>query len=84
MMMSLLLQGQQGRDTQVDLGILDVFNVTFIGRYNPRRGLEDSYVIGNTVTNYGECILNASPFSREAGPVPCVKQTRGRICGWNL
>lgn len=63
MMMSLLLQGQQGRDTQVDLGILDVFDVTFVGRYSPHRGLEDSYVIGNIVTKYGECVLNASAFS---------------------
>ena len=60
--MSLLLQGQQGR-TQVDLGILDVFDVTFVGRYSPHRGLEDSYVIGNIVTKYGECVLNTSAFS---------------------
>lgn len=63
MMTSLLLQGQQARDTQVDLGILDVFNVTFVGSCNPRRGLEDSCVIGNVVTKYGECVLNTSAFS---------------------
>lgn len=84
MMTSLLLQGQQGHDTQVDLGILDIFNVTFMGICNPHRDLEDSYVIDSVVTEYRECILNAFAFSSEAGPVPCVKQTCGCICRWNL
>lgn len=83
MMTSLLLQGQQGRDTQVDLGISDIFNVTFMGSCS-RRGLEDSYVIDSVGTEYRKCILNAFAFSSEAGPVPCVKQTCGCICGWNL
>lgn len=83
-MTSLLLQGQQGRDTQIDMGILGVFYVTFVGSCNPRRGLEESYVIDNVVTEYGECVLNAFAFSSEAGPVPRVKQSCGNICGWNL
>lgn len=84
MMTSLLLQGQHGRDTQVDLGILDIFNVTFVGSCNPCRGLEQSYVIDNVATEYEECVLNAFAFSSEAGPVPRVKQSCGNICGWNL